>query len=314
MQRKTASLEDPAPAPADMHAFVRAVELGTLSAAARERDVPASQVSRAIDRLEAAYGVRLLRRSTHGLSVTPEGEILLGHARQILGSLTDLSAEFESRSGSPSGVVRMSVSEIMADAQVLPSLAALAQRHPQLRVDLHADDRLIDLATEGFDLAIRTSVVDNDNLVARRIGEYRRAVYASPGFLHEFGAPRHPEDLARMRCVTHASRGQLNRWGFLIDGRRTQIAVNGHHRSNNTALAAKMVREGLGVGRLNSAAVCDWVSRGELVPVLTEYQDPTLFPIYAVMLPERRRLPRVRAVVEHLAGVFGPRRKQKDMR
>lgn len=286
--------------PDDLLLLVRVVESGSLSAVARERDVPVSNVSRAIDRVEAAYQVRLLNRSTHGLSVTAEGELLMGHAREVLAHLEDAAAELASRSARPSGMVRLSISQVMASRLVLPQLPPLIERYPELRIEIQAEDRLVDLATEGIDLAVRTSNVLSENLVARQIGEFRRALFAAPSYLRRFGAPDHPDELHRHRCITHTSSGTLNRWRFRVDRRVHEIAVNGAFRASNTDLSLQMVTAGLGIGQINTALLGDLVRRGVLLPVLEKYADPRRIPVYVVMLPDRNRLPKIRVVIDHL--------------
>ncbi|MEZ5650280.1 MAG: LysR family transcriptional regulator [Burkholderiaceae bacterium] len=293
------------PSTADIAVLVRVAEMGSLSAVARERDVPVSQVSRAVSRLEDAYRVKFLNRSTHGLSVTAEGELFLTHARRVVESLTDLSGALDTRSGSPIGTVRLSVSQIMGDVQVIPSLPALVERYPGLRIDVIADDSMIDLATEGIDLAIRTNVVANENLVATWIGEYGRGLFASPEYIARFGAPQHPDELHRHRCITHAVSGGLNRWRFRIGRKQIERPVAGHHRVNNTAMAMTMARAGLGIARLNTASAHAAIRSGEIVEVLGRFRDPRRFPVYVVMMPDRHRLPKIRVCVEHFAAVFG---------
>lgn len=295
------------PTTADLQILVRVAELGTLSAVARERNVPVSVVSRAISRLERDYQVRLINRSTHGLSVTPEGEMFLGHARHIVESLNELSAELDTRAGSPTGLVRVSVSQVMGDAQIIPSLPGLMEKHPGLRIDVLADDKMVDLATEGIDLAVRTNVVANENLVARHVGEYGRALYASPQYLDQNGEPTSPEQLNKHRCVTHAASSVLNRWHFKVGRKHVNQAVQGFYRANNSAMVLAMVKQGIGIGRVNTAIAGPLVAAGELVPVLDAYREPTRFPIYLVMLPDRHRLPKIRACADHLAKLYKKR-------
>jgi DNA-binding transcriptional LysR family regulator len=123
----------------DMALFTRIVELGTLSAAARERNVPVSQVTRALARLEAACGARLLHRSTHGLSLTDEGDAVLAHGRRLLITAAELQGELSGKVSGPAGWVRISVSPVLAQAVIAPSLPTLYRRHPQLHVDIAAD-------------------------------------------------------------------------------------------------------------------------------------------------------------------------------
>jgi DNA-binding transcriptional LysR family regulator len=164
----------------DMALFARIVELGTLSAAARERNVPVSQVTRALARLEAACGARLLHRSTHGLSLTDEGDTVLAHGRRLLNTAAELQGELSGKVSGPSGWVRISVSPVLAEAVIVPSLTALYRRHPQLHVDIAADDRMADMAREGVDIALRTGSTHTDTVVARQIGE-QRALGAAGG-------------------------------------------------------------------------------------------------------------------------------------
>jgi DNA-binding transcriptional LysR family regulator len=292
------------PATTDLKVFVRVAELGTLSAVARERDVPVSQVSRAISRLEKDYQVRLINRSTHGLSLTQEGEMFLAHARHVVDSLTELAADLDSHAGSPVGVVRLSVSQIIGDAQIIPCLPALYEKYPELRIDVIADDGMVDLATEGIDLAVRTTIVANENLVAREVGEYGRALYASPQYLEQYGEPEHPDELLRHRCITHAASGRLNRWRFRFGRKQADSSIQGFYRVNNTAMSLTMVREGLGIARLNTSIAGPVADTGAIVPVLEEFRDPTRFPIYLVMLPDRHRLPKIKACSDHLARLF----------
>src|SRR5262249_10877943 len=130
----------------DVALFVRIVELGTLSAAARERNAPVSQVTRSLARLEAACGARLLHRSTHGLSLTDQGSTLLAHGKRPRETTADLHGELSGKRGGPAGWVRVSVSAVLAQAVIAPSLSALVKRHPLLHLDIAADDRMADMA------------------------------------------------------------------------------------------------------------------------------------------------------------------------
>ncbi|MGH1360674.1 MAG: LysR family transcriptional regulator [Burkholderiaceae bacterium] len=289
---------------ADLQILIRVAELGTLSAAAQERNVPVSQISRAITRLESGFKVRLVNRSTHGLSVTPEGELFLGHARRMVETLDDLSAELDTRSRSVSGLVRLSVSQVMGHLQVIPSMPELLEKYPELRIEIVANDSMVDLSTEGVDIALRTSMLVNENLVARELGEYGRAVYASPRYLEMFGTPDTPDELRGHRCITLSSINALNKWRFKVGRRFTEISIDGFHRVNSTAMAMSMVQSGLGLARLNTSLVGPALEAGEIVKVLADFQDPTRFPIYGVMLPDRHRLPKTRACLEHFQRLF----------
>src|SRR4051812_24787812 len=130
----------------DMHLFARVAELGTLSAVARERDVPGSQVSRSLSRIEKACGARLIHRSTPGLSLTPEGQTFRDYCGRMVTTLDELEGEFAGKSKEVGGVVRVAASTVVAHYQLVPSLAGLAQKHPRLRIELEVGDRLLDMA------------------------------------------------------------------------------------------------------------------------------------------------------------------------
>ena len=289
----------------DVALFVRIAELGTLSAAAREREVPVSQVTRALARLEACCGVRLLHRTTHGLSLTDEGDTFLAHARRLLDTTAELSSELSGKLSGPSGWVRLSVSPVMAQAVIAPSLNGLYQRHPQLHVDISADDRIADMARDGIDIAIRTGSPNSETLVARQIGSYGRSLYAAPAYLARFGTPRHPDELPQHRLIGNSANPQLNRWPLTADGKTSELLVPGHTRTDNSAVIMTLAQQGVGIARLMDLLAQPLVARGELVPVLQEHFVSSRVPIYAVMLQERHRLPKIRACIDYWAEWLG---------
>jgi DNA-binding transcriptional LysR family regulator len=282
----------------DIALFTRIADLGTLSAAARERNIPVSQVTRTLKRLEANCGVRLLHRSTHGLSLTDEGDTLLAYGRRMLGISAELDAELSGKLGGPRGSVRVAVSPLLAHCVIVPSLAGLFRRYPQVQIDVSADDRMADMAREGIDIAFRTGTAGLDTLVARKLGEHGRSLYASPGYLAEMGVPATPQDLRQHRLVTSNAVPAMNQW-LLADG--SEMLAKGHTRTDNSAVMMGLVVHGAGIGRLNDLMAKPLVQSGALVPVLAAAFKSPRIPIYAVMLPERQRLPKLRACLEYWA-------------
>jgi DNA-binding transcriptional LysR family regulator len=295
----------------DLHLFTRVVDLGTLSAVAREREVPVSQVSRTLARIEKACGARLVNRSTHGLSLTAEGEVFLAHARRVLGTLDELEGEFATSAGEPSGLVRIAASTVVAQYVLVPGLPSLAQRHPRLRVELEVGDRLSDMARDGIDLAIRTATQLPDTVVARRLGTLGRALYAAPSYAAQHGLPQQPDDLRGHALVTNSAVPMLNQWPFRIRGEASVLQADGHWRANDTNLAATMVLQGLGIGRLTTLVGDELVRHGRLLPVLPAYVDVQPVPVHAVTAGARHRLPKIRACIDFWAEWFRqPRRTQ----
>jgi len=288
----------------DLQLFARVIALGTLSAVARERDVPVSQVSRSLARIEKTCGARLIHRSTHGLALTPEGETFLSYCHRITGTLEELEGEFASQAREAKGLVRVAASTVMAQYLLLPSLAGLYERHPRVRVDLDVSDRLVDMARDGIDIAVRTLLNPPDTMVARKIGMLGRALYAAPEYLAAAGTPAHPDDLRGHRLIANSAATQLNHWPFVIDGKPVTRVAEGQWRSNDTGLTAGMVLQGLGIGRLAMVAAEPMVLQRRLVPVLPAFVDAQPVPIYAVTAGARQRLPKIKACVDYWAEWF----------
>lgn len=286
----------------DLRLFCRVARLGTLSAVARERNAPVSQVSRALQRIEAAYGVRLVHRSTHGLSLTPEGELFQASCERVGAELDELGAELMGKTQAVAGLVRVSMSSVLAEHLLVPSLPALAARHPRLKLDFCVDDRIVDMAREGIDIAIRTGAPTSDMLVMRPLGQLARRLYASPAYAQAHGLPDSPEALERHHLIANTSLPGLNRWQLRsADGGTRVVLADGHFRSDHTATLAAMTLAGLGIGRLVSVVGEPLVAQGRLLPVLPGLSAEPPVPVSAVMLAERHRLPKVRACVEHWA-------------
>ncbi len=285
----------------DIALFMRIVDLGTLSAAARERDMPVSQVTRMLVRLEVALGVRLLHRSTHGLSLTDEGDTFIAHGRRLLDTAAELQGELSGKRGGPGGWVRLSVSPVLAQAVITPSLPSLYLKHPQLHLDICADDRIVDMVREGIDVALRTGSTQTDTVVARQIAVLGRGLYAAPAYVAAFGMPDSPDDLGRHRLIGNSANPTLNRWSMATGQGTREWLVDAHTRTDNTAVMLSLVLEGVGIARLADLVALPLVRSGALVPVLPGRIEVLAVPMYAVMLQERHRLPKVRAVIDHLA-------------
>ena len=261
----------------DAALLLRIAELGSLSAAARERQWPPSQVSRSLARLEGQLGVRLVHRTTHGLSLTDEGDTFVRHARQLLATRDELAADLGAKRQGPSGWVRVGVSPAMAESIIAPSMAGLYQRHPDLHIDLSADDRMVDLAREGIDIALRTGAPHGENLVARQIGDYGRTLCASPAYLARHGLPRTLDDLAQHRLIASSVSPTLNQWPLARgtppppkDAAAPTWTVHGHTRSDNSSATLALVLHGVGLARLSDLIARPHLARGALVPLMAE--------------------------------------------
>ena len=294
------------PDPADLRWLVRSLDLRSFSAAAREMDVAVSVVARGVDRLEAGYGVRLLRRSTHGLSATPEGAELAQEARALLAQLEDIGASLSDQRSRVAGTLRLASSQEICEALVLPHLADLQARYPALRVELLADDRVADLVTEGIDVALRTTVGHSDLVVARALGRFERRLYAAPGYLKQHGTPADPSDLQQHHTVTHTAQGPAVTWAFHnpkgnAQGKPLEVTVRSRLAASSSALVHHALVGGAGIGMLSSPLAAADVAQGRLVEVLAPFASRTEHTLYAVSSPGRRNAARVKAVIDFLA-------------
>ena len=246
-----------------------------------------------------------MHRSTHGLSLTDEGDAFLARARRLIEIAAEIEADFTGKQAGPSGWVRLSVSSVLAQAVVAPSMPGLYARHPDLRLDVGADDRIVDMAREGIDVAIRTGAEQRETLVARQIGELTRGLYASPAYLDRHGVPATADDLRRHRLVTNSANPALNEWRYRTDkgGRKAEAVFEavGHTRVDNTAALVALVQCGAGISRIVDLVAQPLVETGALMPVLREQFVSAPVPMYAVMLRERHRLPKVRACIDYWA-------------
>jgi DNA-binding transcriptional LysR family regulator len=288
------------PDPADLRWLVRSLELKSFSAAAREMDVAVSVVSRGVDRLEAGFGISLLRRSTHGLSATPEGAELVQGAREVLGRLDEMAASFDRRRHHVAGVVRLASSQEICEQLVVPQLAALRERYPALRIELVADDRVVDLVTDGIDVALRTTLGRSEAVVARELGSFDRRLYASPDYLNRHGNPAEPADLHQHQMVTHTAQGPHVTWVFRQAGRKLEVAVTSQLAVSSSALLHRALVAGAGIGMLSRPLAAADEREGKLVEVLKPFAPRTAYTMYVVCLPNRRNASRVQAITAFL--------------
>ena len=288
----------------DMHLFARVADLGTLSAVARERDVPVSQVSRALSRIEKASNARLIHRSTHGLTPTAEGHTFLQYCRRIAATLDALEGEFAQQSQQAAGWVRVAASTLVAEHLLVPSFESLRQRHPQLRVELQAEDRLVDMAQSGIDIAIRSGEPALDTVVARPIGVLGRRLYATPAYLKTHGIPPHADALHSHQLITNSAVPALNHWPFIVKGQPVVVIADGCWRADSTSMTARLALQGLGIARIATPVAEPLVRNGRLVPVLAAFVDVQPSPVYAVTLSNRHRLPKIKACIDHWAEWF----------
>lgn len=283
----------------EMEVFVRVVEEGSFSRAARSLSLTPSAVSKLIGRLEVRLGVRLLLRTTRAVTLTDEGEAYYRAAIPIMKALND--ADLEAGGGMARGRLTISASLPFGSMYVTPAIPAFVERHPNVRIDLHLTDDVIDLLAQRTDIAIRTGNLPDSALVARRLGMSRMVVCASPAYLYRHGVPERPGDLARHDCLTFTFRPSPALWPFLVEGERVQQAVSGSIQVNNGATLRQMATAGAGIARMGLFNAREEIGAGRLVPILEHHNPGDIETIHALYLGGGQVPHRVRSFIDHLA-------------
>ena len=251
--------------------LVRVAETGSFSAVAREREISQSAVTRQISQLEEHFKVRLFHRTTRRLSLTDDGEVLLGHARTVLDEVETMEVALGRQSSSPTGLVRLGIT-VVGSRFLTPRLPLLLDAHPGLKVELMVSDKVTDMIEERLDLAVRAGEQTDLSLRARIAGMFGRAVVAAPSYLERHGAPSSPSDLTEHVCLVHDTGPELDVWAFdTPDGVQT-VRVSGGFIANDSSAVRLAARAGHGIALLAEIQAFDDLRDGTLVRLLNEYR------------------------------------------
>jgi DNA-binding transcriptional LysR family regulator len=284
----------------EMEVFTRVVELGGFSTAARAFRMTPSAVSKLVARLEVRLGVRLINRSTRKLQLTPEGSAFYERALRILDEIS--AAEREAAIGAtPSGLLRVNTSVPFGLRLLLPLLPEFAKRYPDIKVEVVLTDLVVDLLEERADVAIRVGLMRESRLLARKLGESRMVVVASPGYLKERGTPKTPDDLADRNLLRFGFAKWENGWPFKIGGETVAVMPSGNALVSDGEAMQHLAVAGMGLARLARFHVEADIAAGRLVPVLEAFNPGDIEPIHAVFVGHGGQLPaRVRAFLDYL--------------
>jgi DNA-binding transcriptional LysR family regulator len=290
----------------DIAIFVKVVELSSFTAAADALEMSQPVVSKAVTRLEEKLGARLLNRTTRRLSLTEAGAELYRRSGSALREIENAELEIARFQTEPRGTLRVSAPMSFSILQLGPAIQTFMDRYPGVTVELHMDDRRVDLVEEGFDVAIRIANLRDSNLVARKIAPTRQVICASPAYLAKRGTPERPEDLLEHNCILYSLQSAPREWRLVdSEGQEHVVPVNGTLHSNNGLVSRAAAVAGGGIIMLPTFYLGDQLRSGELKPVLCKFK-PQEIAVYAVY-PERRNLmPKVRAFIDFVAATFGP--------
>jgi len=280
--------------------FVAIMDHGSFSAAGRALGLSPSAVARTLDRIEARLGVRMLLRSTRTLTLTAEGQAYLQAARRILADLNDAEQQIADQ-GAPRGRLRVSAALAHGRLCIVPLLCEFTKQYPHILVDIALTDTLVDVAAGQADVAVRFGPLADSALTARKIGETRRVIVASPAYLDRHGHPKEPEDLLRHNCLNFNFRRAEPIWPFRRDGRLYSLSVKGNIEANNGETLGQLAALGVGVARVGAFSVAPDIAGGRLVPILEDYNPGDVEHIHAVFVGGASTPARIRAFVDFLA-------------
>ncbi|MBT9487790.1 MAG: LysR family transcriptional regulator [Rubrivivax sp.] len=293
---------------ADLGFFSALVAAGSLSAAARELGVSTPAVSKRLALMETRLGLVLLTRTTRRMQLTPEGELLLGEARRILGELEALEQQLGAGRDSPRGLLRVNATLGFGRSHLAPLVAKFVRRHPQVELQLQLSVQPPPVGDDSWDVCVRFGLPPESRVVARLLAPNRRVLCASPAYLAAHGEPRTPAELVRHACIGirqgDEAYGLWRLSPLRGKGRAAEaIKTRGPLSTNDGGIAVQWALNGLGIVMRSEWDVAHHLKAGRLVPVLPQWRTPEA-DIYAVYPQRHQHAPRVRAFVDVLAASF----------
>lgn len=280
-----------------MEAFVAVVDCGGFASAARRLDLSAPVVTRAVAELEARLGVRLLTRTTRAVRVTEAGARYAEDCRRILADMAEADSATSGSRSALKGLLGVTAPVLFGNLHVTPIVAGYLQRYPDVDAHCVFVDRVVNLVDEGLDVAVRIGELPDSSLKAVAVGRVRRMLVASPAYLAAQGRPQRPADLAGHTLIQPVGVSPYPEWRFAEGGRPLVQRIRPRLRTTTNDAARSFALAGLGIARLISYQVADALARGELLPLLEDFETPPL-PVHVVHHEGRHMTQKVRAFVD----------------
>ena len=283
-----------------MKVFVAVGELESFAAAARRLDISPAAVTRAVSALEQQLGVKLLLRTTRSVRLTEAGSRYLEDVRHILASIHEANEAAAGINANPKGELAVTAPSLFGKKFVMPCIVRYLQHYPQVDVSAYFLDRVVNMVEEGMDVAVRIGLLPDSGLRALRVGQVRRMLCASPGYLSRHGMPRHPSDLSDHAVIGTTNLSPRAGWRFGVTDEPTLVRMKPRLMvtSNDGAIAAAV--GGLGIARLLSYQVADELASGQLQVILAEYEEAP-WPIHVLHRESKYGSAKVRAFIDMLA-------------
>jgi DNA-binding transcriptional LysR family regulator len=291
--------------------FAKVVELRSFAAASKELALSKATVSKAVSRLEERLGARLFNRTSRRLALTDAGHKLAGRAERLLADGEAAENEALAQSVSPRGLVRLAVPMTFGVKAVAPILPEFLHTYPDVAIDLHLSDAMVDLIGEGFDAALRIARLPDSSLIARRLCAVPRHTIAAPSYLRQQGRPTHPMQLAQHRCFGYAYMTTPDVWHYSnAAGEQASVRPAGQLRVNNGEAVLPAVIAGLGIADLPDFIAGEAIESGEVEVILKGWKQPE-GAVHLVTPPGGPRPARVEVLADFLAGHFAGTKRAK---
>ena len=284
----------------DMILFVQVVEEGSFSRVAEKLSLTNSVVSKRIARLEENLNIQLLYRTTRKLSLTDAGRALYNKAKIAKSAFQEAENAVTGYGEDMKGHIRITMPVVSANFIFSESIAEFCKQHPEVSVELQITNRLVDLIEEGFDLALRTAVLEDSSLIARRLIDSQWIICATPAYLEQHGAPQTPEQLQNHECLVYKFDNTANStWPLYIDGKEQLISVHGRFHSNHLSAIKQAALSDLGIAFLPQVLIYEEIQKKTLTQILQCFTSKKL-GLYAVYPKARQPDQKLKLLVAHL--------------
>lgn len=281
--------------------FVYVAENESFTLAAKKMAISTAHVSRQISALEKRLSIKLFYRTTRKVSLTEEGRIFYQHCRSVLDGLDAAERAITNLQSKPQGKIKLTAPVTYGEQQILPLVNNFILKYSDIEVSAYLSNRQIDLAEDGYDLAIRLGKLTDSSMMAKNLGKRTNYVCASPAYLDKHGIPHTISELSKHSCLL----GTLDYWHFSEFGREKNIRVNGRVRYNSGYSLTDAALKGVGIVQLPDYYVQQHLQSGELVHLLDNYRAPDE-GIWALYPQNRHLSPRIRLLVDYLAEQLNP--------
>ncbi|TKC88291.1 LysR family transcriptional regulator [Trinickia terrae] len=292
---------------AAMETFVCVVESGSFSAAARLLNVGQPAVSKSIALLEERLAVRLLLRSTRGLTPTEAGLAFYERAKRAIEEADEAELAARGAGAKLAGRLRVCAAVTFARLHIVPAMGRFLDRYPELSLDVVLDDRTVDLLEEGIDVALRMGTLDDSSMTARKLGQARRLVVGTPAYFERAGVPAAPAELSSHQAIVYSQHAEAGTWAFRRDSAEVSVAVSGRMRVSAAEGVRAAVLADLGVTAVSEWMFADELRSGKVRAVLEEWSLPPV-ELWAVFPAGRMVSAKARAFVSFVEETMDSKR------